>query len=277
MEKTSCLVCETTRPHHLSHLSCSCLFCHDCLSSWFVEALNSLNIYHIKCPNYKCAQIYSTFKFLEFFPISQKTHLETILVRKILNLDQDYIVCSNSQCNNIGFKFNGLCLDTFRCSICDTECKNLTVWNKKPKSLLTGIIDFSNEWLENAYSGIYQDLFTKECLGCGMAISKNGGCNHMSCKKCQKEFCWKCLQYWKIHKEYLCLLREILKWSLIVIIFILGGSKVGIYENWDLMEVYGKAYYLSFIALNILLAYSNFSLFLLFYLPFLIILYSIIY
>jgi ariadne-1 len=28
---------------------------------------------------------------------------------------------------------------------------------------------------------------TKECSKCGSSIEKNGGCNHMSCKKCKHE------------------------------------------------------------------------------------------
>ena len=34
---------------------------------------------------------------------------------------------------------------------------------------------------------------TKNCPGCGVNIEKNEGCDHMTCKKCQFEFCWLCL------------------------------------------------------------------------------------
>ncbi|KAJ3994649.1 hypothetical protein F5050DRAFT_448823 [Lentinula boryana] len=40
---------------------------------------------------------------------------------------------------------------------------------------------------------------TKECSQCQSTIEKNGGCNHMTCKKCRYEFCWVCMGPWSEH------------------------------------------------------------------------------
>ncbi|KAF8984447.1 hypothetical protein BGZ46_008002 [Entomortierella lignicola] len=40
---------------------------------------------------------------------------------------------------------------------------------------------------------------TKECGKCQSTIEKNGGCNHMTCRKCHHEFCWVCLGPWSEH------------------------------------------------------------------------------
>jgi ariadne-1 len=40
---------------------------------------------------------------------------------------------------------------------------------------------------------------TKECSKCQSTIEKNGGCNHMTCKKCKYEFCWVCMGSWAEH------------------------------------------------------------------------------
>jgi hypothetical protein len=42
---------------------------------------------------------------------------------------------------------------------------------------------------------------TKRCPRCGTAIEKDEGCNHMTCRKCRKEFCWICLQDWSLHSQ----------------------------------------------------------------------------
>jgi len=40
---------------------------------------------------------------------------------------------------------------------------------------------------------------TKECPKCVSTIEKNGGCNHMTCRKCKHEFCWMCMGVWSEH------------------------------------------------------------------------------
>ncbi len=38
----------------------------------------------------------------------------------------------------------------------------------------------------------YKPDDSKSCPGCGIAIVKNGGCNHIECVSCHKHFCWLC-------------------------------------------------------------------------------------
>jgi len=42
---------------------------------------------------------------------------------------------------------------------------------------------------------------TKDCPKCQANIEKNGGCNHMTCKKCKNDFCWVCLGPWSEHNS----------------------------------------------------------------------------
>ena len=43
---------------------------------------------------------------------------------------------------------------------------------------------------------------TKECSKCQSTIEKNGGCNHMTCKKCKYEFCWVCMgEYQSVFRD----------------------------------------------------------------------------
>lgn len=40
---------------------------------------------------------------------------------------------------------------------------------------------------------------TRECPKCHATIEKDGGCNHMLCKRCKFDFCWVCLGPWEPH------------------------------------------------------------------------------
>lgn len=39
----------------------------------------------------------------------------------------------------------------------------------------------------------------QECPKCHATIEKDGGCNHMVCKRCRFDFCWVCLGPWEPH------------------------------------------------------------------------------
>ena len=39
----------------------------------------------------------------------------------------------------------------------------------------------------------------QECPKCRATIEKDGGCNHMVCKRCKFDFCWVCLGSWEPH------------------------------------------------------------------------------
>ena len=45
---------------------------------------------------------------------------------------------------------------------------------------------------------------TKPCIFCGWAISKDGGCPHMTCPRCRKDFCWNCLEPYTHHHVERC-------------------------------------------------------------------------
>lgn len=46
------------------------------------------------------------------------------------------------------------------------------------------------------------DANTHSCPNCQSSIEKNGGCNHMTCSKCNHQFCWICLNDWSKHRDY---------------------------------------------------------------------------
>ncbi|GMM32676.1 hypothetical protein DASC09_000010 [Saccharomycopsis crataegensis] len=63
-------------------------------------------------------------------------------------------------------------------------CEVAKMWLQRPELLAT------TSWIK---------LNTKACPLCKISIEKNEGCNHMTCRSCQHQFCWVCMGPWKVH------------------------------------------------------------------------------
>lgn len=63
--------------------------------------------------------------------------------------------------------------------------------------------DLVKKWLkkcaDDSETANWISANTKECPTCNSTIEKNGGCNHMTCRKCKHEFCWMCMGLWSEH------------------------------------------------------------------------------
>ena len=67
----------------------------------------------------------------------------------------------------------------FACSHIDHQpapCHLLRLWMKK--------------CADDSETANWVNANTKDCPKCNTMIEKNGGCNHMTCRKCRYEFCW---------------------------------------------------------------------------------------
>jgi ariadne-2 len=76
----------------------------------------------------------------------------------------------------------------FLCSLpyhAPTSCQIIRSWNLKCQ--------------DDSETRNYLLAHTQDCPKCKVCIEKNGGCSHMTCNRCKHEFCWVCLQDWKIH------------------------------------------------------------------------------
>jgi len=80
------------------------------------------------------------------------------------------------------------------CFTCHNEahepaaCERVRHWQKK--------------CVDESETGHWVSANTKDCPKCHIAVEKNGGCNHMTCRQCSYEWCWFCLKVWKGHSDY---------------------------------------------------------------------------
>mmetsp|Transcript_32887 Transcript_32887/g.47510 ORF Transcript_32887/g.47510 Transcript_32887/m.47510 type:complete len:1304 (-) Transcript_32887:148-4059(-) len=98
-------------------------------------------------------------------------------------------------CNN----GHGFCISCSLQSHSPCTCSQMQQWlqqvNEETKSVGS---ETSGDDLANA---LWVAANTKRCPRCNTPIEKDEGCNHMSCRKCRKEFCWICMQDWSLHSD----------------------------------------------------------------------------
>lgn len=77
-----------------------------------------------------------------------------------------------------------MCTSQF-CFVCGenyhapTDCRTMRKWMVRQA--------------EDSETASYIYNYTKDCPGCGVSINKDGGCNWITCKKCNCRFCWICM------------------------------------------------------------------------------------
>merc|ERR1711879_481242 len=88
--------------------------------------------------------------------------------------------CPSSDCVGVGLLGYGV----VSCTCCGRQ------WSAEHNEKIE---DALNQILERLVDGI------KRCPKCRVAIEKNGGCNHMTCKSCKHEFFWDTLAPYRLH------------------------------------------------------------------------------
>lgn len=160
----------------------------------------------IFCPEFKC-------RFIVEENLLKKLVKDNDPIRRFQRLIVDAYVlssrllkhCPGKECSKIakvdhinlmkvictcGYSFCFLCGDKWHEP---ARCDIMKEWNRKCAGETSEKIDCETaNWILSN---------TKDCPKCNVAIEKNGGCNHMTCKNasCRFEFCWICMADWKQH------------------------------------------------------------------------------
>ncbi|RLN77091.1 hypothetical protein BBJ28_00026862, partial [Nothophytophthora sp. Chile5] len=122
------------------------------------------------------------------------------LLRSYVDINKGVKWCPSPGCNKAISSAGGLSSVTCSCGCvfclrCGEEahapvtCEQLAAWQEKCRNES----ETANWILAN----------TKKCPKCAVRIEKNQGCNHMTCRSCNYEFCWVrtaiCMESWEKH------------------------------------------------------------------------------
>lgn len=200
-----CDICCNDEPHLESLcLSCNHRFCRDCYQQYLTMKITQEGESRlISCPASGCPIIVDE-KTVEKL-VDQQTYRKycDLLMRTYVDDSSQLKWCPAPNCEYaIECKVRQSQLDeivpTVTCKCQHSFCFGCGIPNHQPS-----VCRITRLWLkkcaDDSETANWINANTKECAKCSSSIEKNGGCNHMSCRKCKYEFCWVCLGPWSEH------------------------------------------------------------------------------
>ncbi|CAK63700.1 unnamed protein product (macronuclear) [Paramecium tetraurelia] len=162
-------------------LSCSHEFCKSCIVAHLKENIIRGNVLVIMCPQLSCSEQFSNPQIKDLVSHNLYEKYQRFHRRQLISKDKNVRWCPRIDCENyvIG---NGNNLLTCSCGqqIC-FKCGSQYHQGMSCEQAM----DFQ-------YLEARKQLEVNDCPNCSVPIEKKGGCNHMTCFKCEYEFCWVC-------------------------------------------------------------------------------------
>ncbi|QRW08394.1 RING finger protein [Ceratobasidium sp. AG-Ba] len=184
-EPLMCPVCCDDSPEKMLSLACGHEFCSECWTQYLEGKIRGEGEVQLACMAEKCRVLVpDAFVFERVSPVTRERFREG-LVRQFVASVPKLRFCPHPSC-----VYTVQCSAASRRSSLDTivptvTCEISKLWLKKCQD-----DSETANWIKSN---------TKECTKCQSTIEKNGGCNHMTCKKCKMEFCWVCMGPWSEH------------------------------------------------------------------------------
>jgi len=184
-------------------LSCGHRFCRDCYSQYLTQKIKvEGECRNIQCPS-DCNIIVdeNTIRLL----VSEDTYRRytSLLIRTYVDDNIFLRWCPAPNCEyavecRIHESDLQKIIPTVKCKCGYSFCFGCGLSDHQPC-----ICELVRKWLnkcrDDSETANWISVNTKECPKCKASIEKNGGCNHMTCKKCRNEFCWVCMGPWSEH------------------------------------------------------------------------------
>ena len=195
-----CLCCYEKLGSNKFALRCGHTFCISCWEDHAKASVQSENFQaNAKCMQQGCNLVLGHSLYLRFLTTSSLQDLYwKQLCKSYTDLNNQIKWCPQKGCEycfeQSSYHFQSTvdckCGMSF-CMLCSSDshlpcdCTLALKWKEK----------FSAE-SENV---IWINANTKTCPKCHKPIEKNAGCNHMTCRQCNHQFCWVCMTDWSSH------------------------------------------------------------------------------
>lgn len=184
--------------------------CVACLKHIAVDAIEQKRTTTLRCPNAQCKQTIDVNDLKKIvYDKNKHNELSDIQLKEWLIQQKTTKRCPTTNCS---FSFINERADQFttQCPQCKKEyCAKCLTPHSATVTCKQAEADKALVNDKNAQERAVEQWkreHTRECPQCNSSIEKNEGCNHMTCRSCKHEFCWKCLRPYaeRGHGPYNC-------------------------------------------------------------------------
>ncbi|KAI9696630.1 MAG: hypothetical protein M1820_008079 [Bogoriella megaspora] len=198
------ICCEDQEELGTFAMKCGHRYCADCYRFYLAQKIKDEGeAARIKCPGDGCNKIVDS-KSLDLLVAEDlKDRYQVLLTRTYVDDKENLKWCPAPNCEyavDCGVKARELkkIVPTVHCACGHQFCFGCTLQDHQPAPC-----SLVKKWLkkceDDSETANWISANTKECPKCNSTIEKNGGCNHMTCRKCKNEFCWICMGVWSEH------------------------------------------------------------------------------
>ncbi|CAL1706039.1 unnamed protein product [Somion occarium] len=205
-----CPICFDDTQTETMALACNHKFCSACWNAYITSKIRTEGEHWITCMAEDCSLV-TPDKFIHFALKDDKAtweRFQELLVRHFVSCNPNLKFCPYPSCTNAvscpaasSKSVLTTIVPIVCCGASDSHkfCFGCTI-DADHRPVICAV---AKMWLQkcqdDSETANWIKSNTKECSKCQSTIEKNGGCNHMTCKKCKYEFCWVCMGPWSEH------------------------------------------------------------------------------
>ncbi|MCJ1436479.1 hypothetical protein MMC27_005858 [Xylographa pallens] len=197
------ICCDDEEPETYS-LKCGHRYCVDCYRQYLCHKIKDEGeAARIQCPTSGCKRIVDSKSLKLLVTPDVQQRYEVLLTRTYVDDKDNLKWCPAPSCEyavqcSIKKKDLNQIVPSVDCACHHRFCFGCTMNDHQPTPC--GLV---KKWIkkceDDSETANWISANTKECPKCNSTIEKNGGCNHMTCRKCKHEFCWMCMGLWSEH------------------------------------------------------------------------------
>ncbi|KAK9238294.1 hypothetical protein V1525DRAFT_401629, partial [Lipomyces kononenkoae] len=201
-----CDICCEDRPGLMTFaLECDHRFCYDCYKQYITQKImDEGESRNIQCPGDSCSLVVNNAGIKLIAEDRVYRRYLTLLNRTFVQDNEHLRWCPAPnceyaiRCDDVSTKDLKTVVPTVQCACGYRFCFGCGLADHQPC-----ICVLVKKWIkkceDDSETANWISANTKECPKCMATIEKNGGCNHMTCRKCKYEFCWICIGSWAEH------------------------------------------------------------------------------